>query len=60
MQTSSNEIRVSRARVIRQPIDKEGLVATLFRPLTKALDFLEKHLEQDWRSRPRTSSNERV
>lgn len=33
MQSSSNEIRVSRARVLRQPVDKEGLVGTLFRPL---------------------------
>jgi hypothetical protein len=27
---------------------------------TKALDFLEKHLDQDWRLRPRPSSNERA
>ena len=33
MQTSSNEVRVSRVRVIRQPVDKKGLMATLFRPL---------------------------
>jgi hypothetical protein len=33
VQTSNSEIRVSGARVIRQPVDREGLVATLFRPL---------------------------
>jgi len=33
MQTSSNEIRVGIVRVIRQPVDKEGLLATLFRPV---------------------------
>jgi dienelactone hydrolase len=32
MQTCSNEIRVSETRVIRQRVDKERLVATLFRP----------------------------
>ena len=33
MQTLGSEIRVNGARVIRQPVDKEGLVATLFRPI---------------------------
>ena len=33
MQTFGSEIRVNGARVIRQPVDKEGLVATLFRPI---------------------------
>lgn len=33
MQTPSDEIRVNGSRVIRQPVVKEGLVATLFRPI---------------------------
>lgn len=33
MQTSANEIRVNGTRVIRQPVDEEGLVGTLFRPI---------------------------
>ena len=33
MQTSSNAIRVNETRVIRQRVDKERLVATLFRPI---------------------------
>ena len=36
MQTSGNEIRVNGTRVVRQTVDKEGLVATLFRPVAPA------------------------
>jgi dienelactone hydrolase len=34
VRTLSNEIRVNGTPVVRQPVDKEGMVATLFRPIT--------------------------
>jgi dienelactone hydrolase len=36
LQTSDYEIRVNDARVIRQAVDEDGLVATLFRPIASA------------------------
>ena len=35
MQTSRREFRVNATRVIRQPVDKQGIVGTLFHPITE-------------------------